>query len=285
MGLSETILAAMIGALATVSAALFQLFMAFNAKGKVDTRPKRGRTIRSLVAVLALMTASAAGGFLYSEFLKQRSGEDIHAMREELQDLRQSIVAQRNQAATLPEPKPMLTPASMPAAIEDQSSTVESIVYVPACRARAGVSACEESEAQRVALCGAIPSFARAQRIELFSQPDAAQQSWDRHRVDLEQDLGNARFTGKSFEYAQSSDTKAVCVNFLQWSSEHPQIARMVITYGTRDITTPSATTPSAPLPSLNPDSSPTALATTTALTIDTASAPAPMLSPAKPAL
>jgi hypothetical protein len=279
MGLSETILAAMIGALATVSAALFQLFTAFKAKGKVDARPKRGLTIRSLVAVLALMAASAAGGFLYSEFLKQRSGEDLHAMREELKELRQSIVAQRTQAA-LPDPKPMLTPASMPTTIEDQTSTVESIVYVPACRARAGANACEESEAQRVALCGTIPSFARAQRIELFSQPDAAQQAWDQHRVDLEQDLGNARFTGKSFEYAQSSDTKAVCVNFLQWSSEHPQIARMVITYGARDFSIPNT-----PLPSSDSQSGPTALATTTALTIDSASAPAPLLSPAKPAL
>jgi hypothetical protein len=83
-----------------------------------------------------------------------------------------------------------------------------------------------------------------------------------------------------SFEFAQSSDTKAVCVNFLQWSSEHPQIARMVITYGTRDITIPST-----PLPSPGSASAPTAVAATTALTIDSASAPAPLLSPAKPSL
>jgi hypothetical protein len=36
MGLSETILAAMIGAIATVSAALFQLFMAWRSRSKVD---------------------------------------------------------------------------------------------------------------------------------------------------------------------------------------------------------------------------------------------------------
>jgi hypothetical protein len=279
MGLSETIIAAMIGALATVSAALFQLVTAFKAKGRVDARPKRGLTIRSFVAVLALMAASAAGGFLYSEFLKQRSGEDIHAMREELQELRQSIVTQR-QVAIQPEPKPMVQPAAMPTSIEDQSSTVESIVYVPACRARVGSSACEESEAQRVALCGTIPSYSRAQKIELYSQPDAAQQSWDQHRVEIEQDLGGARFTGKSFEYAQSADTKAVCVNFLQWSSEHPQIARMVVTYGMSD--TPVPTVPTSALTS---EPAPAAVATTTALTIDSASAPAPLLSPAKPAL
>jgi hypothetical protein len=174
----------------------------------------------------------------------------------------------------------MLTPASLPRSIEDQSSTVESIVYVPACRARSGAAACDESEAQRIALCATIPSFARARAIELYSQPDAAQQPWDRHRVDLEQDLGGARFTGKSFEYAQSTDTKALCINFLQWSSEHPQIARMVITYGMGDVVAPVA-----PASSADVESSPSALAATTALAIGSASAPAPMLSPAKPAL
>jgi hypothetical protein len=71
MGLSETILAAMIGAIATVSAALFQLVMAWRSRSKVDnSRAKKGTTLRSAVSILALMVASAAGGFLYSEFLK-----------------------------------------------------------------------------------------------------------------------------------------------------------------------------------------------------------------------
>ena len=74
MGLSETILAAMIGAIATVSAAIFQLVMAWRSKSKVDSRPKKGTALRSIVSVMALMVASAAGGFLFSEFLKQRNG-------------------------------------------------------------------------------------------------------------------------------------------------------------------------------------------------------------------
>jgi hypothetical protein len=280
MGLSETILAAMIGALATVSAALFQLFTAFKAKGKIDTKPKRGLTIRSLFAVLALMAASAAGGFLYSEFLKQRSGEDIRAMRDELQELRRSLVVERTVQPSAPTQQPAMTPASLPTAIEAQSSTVESIVYVPACRARGAAAACDESEAQRVALCGTIPSFSHAQRIDLYAQPDAAQHSWDDHRVSFEQDLGGARFTGKSFEYAQSAEMKAVCVNFLQWSSEHPQIARMVITYGASDaIVAP-------PEQAISPDqSTPTAVAATNVLSIEPASVSAPSLAAAKPAL
>src|SRR5678815_3088689 len=99
MGLSETILAAMIGAVATASRALFQLFMAWRPR-TVDSRPKKGTTARSLLSILALMVASAAGGFLYSEFLKQRNAEDLRAMRDELKDMRALIAEGRDQGHT-----------------------------------------------------------------------------------------------------------------------------------------------------------------------------------------
>src|SRR4029453_10257201 len=107
MGLSETIMAAMIGALATVATALFQLFSSFKQQRstKVDTRPKKGMTLKSVLAVLALMVASAAGGFLFSEFIKKRANEDMRAMRVELQEMRtliasgREVVQQQQQAA------------------------------------------------------------------------------------------------------------------------------------------------------------------------------------------
>src|SRR6187200_1574028 len=137
MGLSETILAAMIGAIATVSAALFQLVMAWRSRSKVDTRAnKKGTTARSILSILALMVASAAGGFLYSEFLKQRNAEDLRAMRDELKDMRALIAQGRDQVhgTDLPTSQPagMVMPVAMDGdGVED---TVESIAYVPACR-------------------------------------------------------------------------------------------------------------------------------------------------------
>lgn len=240
MGLSETILAAMIGALATVTTALFQLYTGFKQSRKsaaADVRPKKGSTMRSMLAVLALMVASAAGGFLYSEFIKQRSAEDMRAMRNELQELRSLIATGRDvvkaqaeeAAAPAPEQKAAMT---LPAAMERVSESVESVVYVPACRSSNPTEACGEQQAQRIALCGTIPSYARVDQIELFAQPDAMQHPWNRHQVTFEQDLGGARFTGKSFEYAQGAELKAVCVNFMQWSSEHPHIARIVVRFG-----------------------------------------------------
>jgi hypothetical protein len=235
MGLSETILAAMIGAIATVSAALFQLFMAWRSRSKVDTRPKKGTTARSVLSILALMVASAAGGFLYSEFLKQRNAEDMRAMRDELKDLRSLIAQGRDQVHASDAPGAQPAGMVMPIAMEGVEDSVESIVYVPACRRTDAATACAETDAQRIALCGTVPAYARVDRIELFAQPDAVQHSWEAHKATFEQDLGGARFTGKLFEYAQANELKAVCVNFMQWSSEHPHIARILVQYGFGD--------------------------------------------------
>ncbi len=266
MGLSETIIAAMIGALATVTAALFQLFSALrHARGssKVDVRPRKGSATRSVLAVLALMVASGAGGFLYSELIKQRSDEDMRAMRSELKELRALIAAERemarHEAAAIDEPVPATPhPVSLPVAVEGVADSVESVVYVPACRADGPTPICDERDAQRIALCGTIPAYARVEAIELFAQPDAMQHPWERHRVSFEQDLGGARFTGNTFEYAQGTDSKAVCVNFMQWSSEHPHIARVVVQFGfgnapVRDSVAPMTTQPELEMPAQSP--------------------------------
>ena len=131
MGLSETILAAMIGAMATVSAAIFQLVMAWRSRSKVDTRVKKGTTARSILSILALMVASAAGGFLYSEFLKQRNAEDMRAMRDELKDLRALIAQGRDQvqssdaATTQPAGAVLLTANAQVAAMTAGSSLAQ----------------------------------------------------------------------------------------------------------------------------------------------------------------
>jgi hypothetical protein len=245
MGLSETILAAMIGAVATITTALFQIFSSIRNRNKIDVKPRRGTATRSVLAVLALMIASAAGGFLYSELLKQRDGQELREMRAELRELKEIATAARAPIQSPPPvsaPEPQQEPAALPVHLMSDTQRAESVAYVPACR-RISVEgqlplACAETEAQRIALCGSIPSYARIQNIDLFAQKDAVQRPWDEHRATLEQDLGGARFTGKSFEYAQSAELKAVCVNFVQWSSDHSHIARIVVNYGFGDVPT-----------------------------------------------
>jgi hypothetical protein len=268
VGLSETILAAMIGAIATVTTALFQLFNSLRQKSKTDARPKRGMTMRSILAVLALMTASAAGGFLYSEFIKQRAGEDMRAMREELKELKEltaRVAAEKTQAlAASAAPVANDETTLLPASMQSAADSAESVVYVPACRRADASAGCTEGDAQRIALCGSIPSYARVNQIDLFVQPDAVQNAWDQHRAQFEQDLGGARFTGKSFEYAQSGERKAVCVNFTHWSPDHPHIARILVQYGYGD---PPAIEPRLPIAEeeqLSPTQSPAVIAADT---------------------
>jgi hypothetical protein len=62
------------------------------------------------------------------------------------------------------------------------------------------------------------------------------------------------RFTGKTFEYAQANELKAVCVNFMQWSSEHPHIARILVQYGFGDAPQSGALPPEAPGSSADAD-------------------------------
>ena len=62
MGLSETIVAAIIGALATMGTAIFQLV---RNRAPSETRPKKNRT-RSVLATIALMIGCIVGGYAWS---------------------------------------------------------------------------------------------------------------------------------------------------------------------------------------------------------------------------
>jgi hypothetical protein len=170
----------------------------------------------------------------------------MRAMRDELKDLRAFIAQGREPVRATDAPGVQQAGMLMPIATEGVEDTVESIAYVPACRRTDAATACAEADAQRIALCGTVPAYARIDKIELFAQPDAVQHPWESHQAAFEQDLGGARFTGKSFEYAQANELKAVCVNFMQWSSEHPHIARVLVQYGFGDAPPPSQVSPAA---------------------------------------
>ena len=239
MGLSETILAAMIGAIATVSTAFFQLFMAWRTRSKVDSRPKKGTTMRSILAVLALMVASAAGGFLYSEFIKQRNGEDMRAMRDGAQG---AAIADR--AGPRPGAQSAPRRASRPSAGMKLSADRAGsdgrrrrTASNRSCTCRPAAAPTPPRPARR-RMRSASPCAARSRptRASIASScsrsPTPCSTRGSSIGQQFEQDLGGARFTGKSFEYAQGKELKAVCVNFMQWSSEHPHIARILVQYG-----------------------------------------------------
>src|SRR5687767_6136637 len=84
VGVSETVLAAMIGAGATVFTALFQIITSFRSASADRRTAKRGG-FRSLMWTLAMILAAGVGGFAYSEYRSLQARDETHALRTELQ--------------------------------------------------------------------------------------------------------------------------------------------------------------------------------------------------------
>ncbi|MGH8660170.1 MAG: hypothetical protein ACREUB_00225, partial [Burkholderiales bacterium] len=84
MNLSDPLMAALIGAGATVLAALVQLRLSWRNELKERERgqPITRKTRRGpVILVFALMIAAAVGGFAFSEYLVSLRGEDRDALR------------------------------------------------------------------------------------------------------------------------------------------------------------------------------------------------------------
>src|SRR6185436_16718456 len=80
MGLSETIVAAIIGALATMGTAIFQLV---RNRAPSDGRPKpKKNRVRSVLATIALMIGCVVGGYAWSALRAVSAKEDLRATME-----------------------------------------------------------------------------------------------------------------------------------------------------------------------------------------------------------
>src|SRR6476659_1865544 len=164
MGLSETILAAIIGAVATMGTAIFQLI---RNSSPTDGRPKPKKSrMRSLFATIALMVGCIVGGYAWSALRAVSAKEEMQAtMQAELSRQFAELAARQSQAAN------PANGAALPAGSAD-SGSAESLALLPACRIRAqsedaGPVACNEASAQSIALCAAIPARAEATNVRV----------------------------------------------------------------------------------------------------------------------
>ena len=122
MGLSETIVAAMIGAMATIITATFQL-LHLRGRAKAETRPKRGAA-RSLVTLGVIVLASGVGGFAYSELRAERVREDTRQLRLELStQLRELATSTERLAHLRSEQTETASAAAQPVALTGSASS------------------------------------------------------------------------------------------------------------------------------------------------------------------
>ena len=97
MDLSETIVAAIIGALATMATAIFQLIRNRAPEG---SKPKKNR-VRSLMATIALIIGCVVGGYAWSSLRAVSAKEELRAtMKAEFAEQFAALAARQNEART-----------------------------------------------------------------------------------------------------------------------------------------------------------------------------------------
>jgi hypothetical protein len=252
MPMSDSVLAAIITATATVCMSLLNLRFSLNKDGasRVQTAggKRKGRSPFALLFII--IVASAVAGFALSQWLTE--GERVtQSLRErELQDSVERITRTANQLEQ--------TRAGVRAEIEESvlrkigSDGVVVMATVAPCRPSLVVSTpgtstppgvtaettqpasptCTESEASAVTLCATIPANATITEVELYTKPAQSDTPWSTSRVMAGQESGQARFAEKYSEGPESPGNKQVCEGFTHWSTEHAHVARMVVRYG-----------------------------------------------------
>ena len=231
MGFSETVLAAMIGATATIGASIFQLVLHWR-KQSGDRRTAAKGGFRSLLWMLTLMLASAVGGFAYSEYLGLDRRDETHQLREELQ---KQLATLASSTAKLEQVRLNAQSAADTQARQAEerrrgADGVEGLVQLPACKGR-GSAPCSETDAQRLAVCAVVPASAQVTEVQLYMRAEDSQQPWSESRVEASQDGGKARFVDAPFERTHTEGSKEVCVTFTHWSADKGRTARIVVRY------------------------------------------------------
>src|SRR6266540_1750085 len=228
MNFSESIMAALIAAGATVLAALVQLRMSWRRELK---ERERGQPITKkarrgpVLFVFALMIAAAVGGFALSQyFLSLRNG-DRDTLRSELHSKLSEISASaaRLEHARLGEREQIETGARRAEALRLGEEGAAASVLVGPCRPE-GTGArreCTEQSIVRVALCARVPASASVKEVQLYIRSEDSKQSWQESRVQPGQDAGQAGFAEKYVERPDGdAAAKQVCQGFANWSTD-----------------------------------------------------------------
>jgi hypothetical protein len=239
MNFTEPVIAAIIGATATVITALVQLRVAGKkqaaerAAGRAEPPRSGGRWL----AILGLMLGAAVGGYAFSEYQGYQDRQDNKALRDEMHSRMRELseAALRLERAGAERNGP--SEAELSATLERRRGAdgVAAVISVPSCRGtQAGFSQtaapCTESDAIRAAVCATIPPAAVPTEVQLFSRPEDSTQPWSEARVQPGQDLGSARFVETFFERA-TPEGKEICQKFLHWNSQKGSVARIRVKY------------------------------------------------------
>jgi len=241
INLSDPVVAALIGASATVLGALVQLRLTWRKELKERERgqPITRKTRRGpVIMVFALMIAAAVGGFALSEYFMDLRNGDRDTLRTELQAKLSEISAsaarlERARLARHEQAEPGVLRAE---GLRRGEEGVAASALVSPCKSQSAAApasspACSEHSAVQVAVCARVPASAIVKEVLLFTRFEDSQQPWTDSRVQPGQDAGGARFVEKFFERPDGDAAKQVCQGFVNWSGEKARQARILVRY------------------------------------------------------
>jgi hypothetical protein len=230
MGISETIVAAIIGALATMATAIFQLV---RNRAPSESRPKKNR-VRSLVATIALMIGCIVGGYAWSALRAISMREEI----EQVMDARYQKQFSELVAKLGPKPDAAAVAGEPGGAIptrNGQSGSAEAVARLPACRVNVqpdevGPVLCTEHVAQRIELCATVPSAARTTNVRLDTRVPNSTEEWMTRDAGAAT-VGSVHVNGDPAEYPTSADHRSVCLDVANWSVSDTLVVRISVDY------------------------------------------------------
>jgi hypothetical protein len=237
--ISEPLIAAMIGATATVITALVQLRLSWRKELRERERaqPITKKSRRGpVMAVVVLMIAAAVGGFALSQYFVSLREGDRDALRSDLQSKLSEInaTALRLEQARTSERKLIETEVQRAdASRQGEEGTAASVVVGP-CKPEGAPGArqpCTEQSALRITVCARVPAAATVREVQLYVRSEDSKQPWPESRVQPGQDAGEARFADKFSERPEDDAAKQVCQGFANWSHDKSRLARIVVKY------------------------------------------------------
>ena len=230
MGISETIVAAIIGALATMLTAIVQLV---RNRAPSDGRPKpKKNRMRSVLATIALMIGCIVGGYAWSSLRAVSAKEELAAtMEAEFTKQFAALAARQNpEAPGSMNPDPTAIPAR-----NGENGASQSLAHLPPCRIHTqpdevGPVTCTDAVAQPIALCASIPSAAHTTNVRVQARVPKSESPW------LERDagaltLGSLHLAAATAEYPVSPDQKSVCTDVANFSVEDTLAVRVIVEY------------------------------------------------------
>lgn len=251
--MSDSILAAIIAATATLSASLLQLRFSIArelaARAQGPTGRKKSRA--PFIVLFVMVAAAAVAGFALSQWLVENERAAQGTLEHELRARADEAARTASQLAatsagaraeiemgvlrrlgsdgaivmtTVGPCRPALT-VSAPGTASPLSASAEP--------APPPAPACTETEANNITLCATIPNNARVTEVEVFAREANSETPWSSNRLNPGKEAGQARFAEKYMERPdpEQPGMKQVCQDFAHWSTEHAQVARMQVRY------------------------------------------------------